>query len=156
MASFGSHSNPRKFSLWKSYFCQIAKVFPLESFHYTVYIWPCTCTKSCKRFESGDMTSLTRFQLTDLTWICSEVSRSSFSLVWDGASLIPRPCMFVACSTKFVQRAWAPSTRDVCCSFRHDPSTRINDVIDELVSCLPLKEAPRDHSNGSCANLPKC
>ena len=38
----------------------------------------------------------------------------------------------------------------------HDPSTRINDVIDELAPCVPLKEATRDHSNGSCANLPKC
>ena len=27
---------------------------------------------------------------------------------------------------------------------------------DELAPCLPLKEAPRDHSNGSRANLPKC
>ena len=71
-------------------------------------------------------------------------------------SLVPRPCAFVACSTKFAQRAWAHSSRDACRSLRHDPSTRINDVIDELAPCLPLKEAPRDHSNGSRANLPKC
>ena len=30
-------------------------------------------------------------------------------------SLVPRPCAFVACSTKFAQRAaWARSSRDVC------------------------------------------
>ena len=29
-------------------------------------------------------------------------------------SLIPRPCVFVACNTKFAQRAWAHSSRDVC------------------------------------------
>ena len=71
-------------------------------------------------------------------------------------SLVPRPCAFVACSTKFAQRAWARSSCDACRSLRHDPSTRINDVIDDLAPCLPLKEAPRDHSNGSRANLPKC
>ena len=57
-------------------------------------------------------------------------------------SLVPRPCAFVACSTKFTQRFWARSLCDVCHSLRHDPSTRINGVIDELVPCLPLKEAP--------------
>ena len=57
-------------------------------------------------------------------------------------SLIPRPCVFVACSTKFAQRAWARSSRDACCSLRHNPSTRVNDVIDELAPCLLLKEAP--------------
>ena len=36
-----------------------------------------------------------------------------------GFSLIPRPCAFVACSTKFTQRAWACSSRDVCRSLRH-------------------------------------
>ena len=55
-------------------------------------------------------------------------------------SLVPRLCVFVACSTKFAQRAWACSSCDVCRS--HNPSTRINDVIDELAPCLPLKEAP--------------
>ena len=44
-------------------------------------------------------------------------------------SLIPRPCTFVACSTKFMQRAWACSSRDVCSSLRHGNSLRINDVI---------------------------
>ena len=29
-------------------------------------------------------------------------------------SLVPRPCTFVACSTKFAQRAWARSSCDVC------------------------------------------
>ena len=29
-------------------------------------------------------------------------------------SLVPRPCAFVAYSTKFAQRAWARSSRDVC------------------------------------------
>ena len=76
--------------------------------------------------------------------------------MWDGASLVPRPCTFVACSTKFAQKAWAHSSRDVRHSLRHDHSTGINDVIDELAPCLLLKEAPRDHSNGLCANLPKC
>ena len=72
------------------------------------------------------------------------------------SSLVPRPCTFVACSTKFAQRAWAHSSRDVCRSLRHVHSTGINDVIDELAPSLALKEAHRDHSNGSCANLPKC
>ena len=71
-------------------------------------------------------------------------------------SLVPRPCAFVACSTKFAQRAWARSSRDVCRSLRHVHSTGINDVIDELAPSLALKEAHRDHSNGSCANLRKC
>ena len=31
-----------------------------------------------------------------------------------GTSLVPRPCMFVARSTKFAQRAWAHSSHDVC------------------------------------------
>ena len=69
-------------------------------------------------------------------------------------SLVPRPSAFVACSTKFAQRAWARSSRDVCRSLRHVHSTGINDVIDELEPSLALKEAHRDHSNGSCANLP--
>jgi len=29
-------------------------------------------------------------------------------------SLVPRPCVFVACSTKFAQRAWARSSCDIC------------------------------------------
>ena len=29
-------------------------------------------------------------------------------------SLVPRPSAFVACSTKFAQRAWTRSSRDVC------------------------------------------
>ena len=66
------------------------------------------------------------------------------------------PFAFVACSTKFAQRAWARSSRDVCRSLSHVHSTGINDVIDELAPCLALKEAHRDHSNGSCANLRKC
>ena len=45
---------------------------------------------------------------------------------------------------------------DACRSLRHDRSPEINDVIDELVYCLALKEAPRDDSDGVCANLPKC
>ena len=32
----------------------------------------------------------------------------------DLCSLVPRPYAFVACSTKFAQRAWACSSRDVC------------------------------------------
>ena len=46
------------------------------------------------------------------------------------------------------------SSHDACCCLRHNPSSRINDVIGELAPCLPLKEALQDHSNGSCANLP--
>ena len=38
----------------------------------------------------------------------------------------------------------------------HDHSTGINDVIDELAHCLALKEAPRNHSDDLCTNLPKC
>ena len=57
-------------------------------------------------------------------------------------SLVPSPCAFVACGTKLAQRAWARSSHDVCHSLRYDPSTRMNDVIDELAPCLPLKEAP--------------
>ena len=30
------------------------------------------------------------------------------------SSVVPRPCAFVACSTKFAQRAWARSSRDAC------------------------------------------
>ena len=36
----------------------------------------------------------------------------------------------------------------------HDHSTETNDVIDELVQCLALKEATRDDSDGLCAKLP--
>ena len=57
-------------------------------------------------------------------------------------NLVPRPCASITCSTKFAQMAWARSSRDVCRSLRHDPSTRTNDVTDELAPCLPLKEAP--------------
>ena len=32
----------------------------------------------------------------------------------DAHSLVPRACAFIACSTKFAQRAWARSSRDVC------------------------------------------
>ena len=38
--------------------------------------------------------------------------------------------------------AWSILSRDVCRSLRHDHSTEINDVMDELVPCLALKEAP--------------
>jgi len=34
-------------------------------------------------------------------------------------SLVPRLCVFIACSMKFAQRAWARSSRDVCRSLRH-------------------------------------
>ena len=44
-------------------------------------------------------------------------------------SLVPRPCVFVTCSTKFTQRAWARSSRDVCRSDVTALSLRINDVI---------------------------
>ena len=71
-------------------------------------------------------------------------------------SLVPRPCTFVACSTKFMQKAWARLSHDVSRSLCYNPSTRINDVIDELAPCLPLKEATRDHSNGLRVKLPKC
>ena len=33
---------------------------------------------------------------------------------WGRGSLVPRPCTFVTCSTKFAQRAWARSPCDVC------------------------------------------
>ena len=39
-------------------------------------------------------------------------------------SLIPRLCTFVACSTKFAQRVWAHSSRDVC--HPHTPSWHAN------------------------------
>ena len=71
-------------------------------------------------------------------------------------NLVSRPCAFVACSKKVAQKAWSILSRDACRSLRHDHSPEINDVIDELVHCLALKEAPRDHSDGLCANLPKC
>ena len=35
-------------------------------------------------------------------------------------------------------------------------TTEVNDVIDDLALCLALKEALRDHSEGTCAKLPKC
>ena len=41
------------------------------------------------------------------------------TITWTVRSLVPRPCAFVACSTKFAQRAWARSSRDVCHSIRH-------------------------------------
>ena len=37
-----------------------------------------------------------------------------FFLHGEEPSLVPRPCAFVACSTKFAQRAWARSSRDAC------------------------------------------
>ena len=66
----------------------------------------------------------------------------------------PGLLVFVAYITKFAQKAWSISSRDACRSLRHYHSPEINDVIDELAHCLVLKEAPRDHSDGSCANLP--
>ena len=38
---------------------------------------------------------------------------------YENYSLVPRPCMFVACSTKFAQRPWARSSHDVCHSLCH-------------------------------------
>ena len=64
-------------------------------------------------------------------------------------SLVPRPCVFVGCSTKFTQKAWSILSHDECHSLRHDHSTGINDVIDEIAHCLVVKEAPRDHSDAS-------
>ena len=55
-----------------------------------------------------------------------------------------------------LQKAGSILSRDACRSLHHDHSTGINDVIDELEPSLALKEAPRDHSNGTCTNLPKC
>ena len=65
------------------------------------------------------------------------------------------PC-FKAYNAKFMQKAWFILSRDACRSLHHDHSPEITDVIDELAHCLALKEAPRDHSNGSCVKLPKC
>ena len=92
-------------------------------------------------------------------WLAREsMVREGYGCVsgWVGEkpSLVPRPCAFVACSTKFSQKAWSILSHDACRSLRHDHSAGINDVIDELAHCLALKEAPRDHSNGSCVNLP--
>ena len=98
--------------------------------------------------EAGPITDLAAYEDA----IRTAVQKRSFSqriqkfvdfYLADGerGSLVPRTCAFVACSTKFAQRAWARSSRDACRSLRHKPSTGINDVIDELAPCLPLKEA---------------
>ena len=98
----------------------------------------------------------TRCLLTALTWpqalcdvtLCHQIlnrkeqkrmlTRLFFSptcrkIVWERdyiyPSLVLRPCVFVACSTKFTQKAWSILSRDVCCGLCHDHSTGINDVV---------------------------
>ena len=39
-------------------------------------------------------------------------------------SLVPGPCTFVACSMKFVQKAWPILSHDACHSVRHDHSSK--------------------------------
>ena len=113
---------------------------------------------SLSRTASGKLSTLQRFKTPVLEQTLQDKRSQAFPSCCkqQKTSLIPRPCAFVTCSMKFAQRAWAHSSRDACCSLRHNHSTRINDVIDELAPCLPLKEAPQDHSKGSRANLPKC
>ena len=65
----------------------------------------------------------------------------------------PGLCAFVTCSTKL--RRPGPF-HHVIRAAAYVTTIGTNDVIDELAACLVLKEAPRDRSNGSCANLPKC
>ena len=129
---------------------------------YSHQVWMCmilglVIKLACPRTIFGLSDKQTKKKQTYTRAQCSPAS----VLVWGSrrlssitrlSTLVPRPCAFVAFSTKFTQRAWARSSRDACHSLRHDPSTKINDVIDEL----PLKEAPPDHSNGSRVNLPKC
>ena len=57
-------------------------------------------------------------------------------------SLVPRPCAFVTCSMKFVQKTWSILSHDAFCSLRHNHPPEISDVIDELAACLALKEIP--------------
>ena len=70
-------------------------------------------------------------------WLDSEVLVRLMSCVTCGASetcgllsvqirihsLVPRPCAFIACSTKFTQKAWACSSRDMCRSICHNHFT---------------------------------
>ena len=44
-------------------------------------------------------------------------------------SLVPRPCAFIAGSTKFTQKAWSCSARDMCRSICHNHFTENHDVI---------------------------
>ena len=46
--------------------------------------------------------------------LCVQYSYVQNIAMWVEHSLVPRPCTFIACSTKFMQRAWARSSRDVC------------------------------------------
>jgi len=70
-------------------------------------------------------------------WLDSEVLVRLMSCVTCGASetcgllsvqiridsLVLRPCAFIACSTKFTQKAWACSSRDMCRSICHNHFT---------------------------------
>ena len=65
-------------------------------------------------------------------------------------TLISRPCMQSSLAVRNSGReACSSLSRDVCHSLRHDHSTEVSDVVDELALCLTLKEAPRDHSEGT-------
>ena len=51
------------------------------------------------------------------SWLLLAIQLASVLRVDASSSVLasfPRPCAFVACSTKFAQRAWARSSRDVC------------------------------------------
>ena len=60
----------------------------------------------------------------------------------------------LACSTKFAQKAWGSSSRDVC---RGIPVRRASRPFnDALAWRFTLKEAPRGRSDGLCASLANC
>ena len=65
-----------------------------------------TCTRSSYQLHSRRLVCLLWFP----TWLAT--------------SLIPRPCVFVACSTKFAQKAWSILSRYVCrrCTFMSHPA----------------------------------
>ena len=56
---------------------------------------------------------------------------------------------------KFTQKACCILSRDAYRSLYYNHSTGISDVKHEQAPCSALKEAPRDHSDGSYAKLPK-
>ena len=51
-------------------------------------------------------------------------------------NLVPRPCGFVACSTKFSQKACYILSCDVCYILRHNYSTEVSNVLRRWASAL--------------------
>ena len=130
-------------------FTELHALFPLRSIHQFVlqnehvyvqvsitnqYSWSCGFRLFSFSFKKWSLAPVFTCFFTGISWLYYRVGltrtlqlnawRSDVSThMYVQGSLVPRPCVFVACSTKFMQKAWAHSSCDVCRSLHHDHFT---------------------------------